>query len=322
MTMIAMQAPWMTAAALVLTAWLPPVSHAESSVNSWPTLARPARFITSDNLDFWPCFSPDGARVLFSRRAGDGWDLFLVSINGGAPERFGTSPLAIAATRANWSKQGLIAFTGTVSNGTNSVWIINADGSSPRDLQQSGLSNQVFYPSWYPDGERLAAMDAQDLVIKRIDLHQGTVLTLTDHKQVLTGMPSVSPDGKSIAFAGQRNTGQKYDQSNNQIWLINDAGVARPLESVPAQGRAPTWSPSGRQIAFESTRGSSTGLYAIFLINPDGTGLTQVTDRDLNADHPVWSPDGRHLAFSARSSTWTRTRSIAIVDLPGDQARN
>jgi Tol biopolymer transport system component len=173
----------------------------------------------------------------------------------------------------------------------------------------------VFYPSWFPDGEALAAMDAEDLAIKRIDLRKGTVGTLTDSKQVFTGMPSVSPDGKSIVFAGQKNTGQRYDQSNNQIWLVDEAGASRLLEFVPAQGRAPTWSPSGGQIAFESTRGSSSGLYAIFLINRDGTGLTQVTDHALNADHPVWSPDGRHLAFSARNSAWTRTRGIALVDI-------
>jgi len=313
-----MRAPWITAAALVLTACGSPVSHSEASVNSWRTLGVSARFITSDNLDLWPCFSPDGARVLFSRRAEDGWELLLVSINGGAPQKLATSPLPVAATRANWSRQGLIAFTGTSSGGASGIWVINPDGSSPRDLQLSGLSNQVFYPSWFPDGEQLAAMDAQDLVIKRIDLRKGTVVTLTDNKQVFTGMPSVSPDGKSIVFAGQKNTGQHYDQSNNQVWLVDEAGISHVLEPVPAQGRAPTWSPSGRQIAFESTRGSSSGLYAIFLINRDGTGLTQVTDRALNADHPVWSPDGRHLAFSARNSTWTRERGIALVDIPGN----
>jgi Tol biopolymer transport system component len=311
--------PWITAVALVLTACGSPASHSESSMNPWPSLlGAPARFVTSDNFDLWPCFSPDGARVLFSRRAEDGWELLLVSVNGGSPRKLARSPLPVAATRANWSKQDLIAFTGTSSANASGIWIIKSDGSSPRELHLSGLSNQMFYPSWFPDGEQLAAMDAQDFVIKRIDLRKGTVVTLTDNRQVFTGMPSVSPDGKSIIFAGQKNTGQHYDQSNNQIWLMDEAGVSHALESVPAQGRAPVWSPSGRQIAFESTRGSASGLYAIFLINRDGTGLTQVTDRALNADHPVWSPDGRHLAFSARRSTLTRDRSIAVIDIPNN----
>jgi Tol biopolymer transport system component len=58
------------------------------------------------------------------------------------------------------------------------------------------------------------------------------------------------------------------------------------------------------------------GLYAIFLINRDGTGLVQVTDSSLNADHPVWSPDGRRLAISARPLSRQKGRGIAIIDLP------
>ncbi len=59
------------------------------------------------------------------------------------------------------------------------------------------------------------------------------------------------------------------------------------LESKENQGRAPTWSPSGEQLVFESDRASSAGLYAIFLINRDGTGIGQLTEPALNADHPV-----------------------------------
>jgi Tol biopolymer transport system component len=305
------------AATLLLTACGPPLSHSEASTNPWPSLTgAPARFITSDNWDLWPCFSPDGTRILFSRRAGEGWELLLVAINGGSPQKLSATPLPVAPTRANWSKQNRIAFTGTSSGGANAVWVMDSDGSSARDLHLTGLSNQVFYPSWFPDGERLAVMDAVDMVIKRIDIPTGTVVTLTDRKQVLTGMPNVSPDGKLIVFAGQKNAGQRYDQSNNEVWLVDESGVSHVLESETAQGRAPTWSPSGRQIAFESTRGSDSGLYAVFLINRDGTGLIQVTDRALNADHPVWSPDGRHLAFSARGSWGKRARSIAVIDVP------
>ena len=151
------------------------------------------------------------------------------------------------------------------------------------------------------------------MAIKKVDLNSGVTVTVTDHKHLFTGMPSVSPDGKWIAFAGQENIGQKYDQTKNSIWLVNDSGAVRTLESNPGQGRAPTWSPDGKLLAFESNRGSTIGLYAIFLINRDGTGLRQVTDQFLNADHPVWSPDGRGLAFSARPSLWAKGRSIAVI---------
>jgi WD40-like Beta Propeller Repeat len=139
------------------------------------------------------------------------------------------------------------------------------------------------------------------------------------NKRVLTGMPSVSPDGKWIAFAGQENKGQKYDQSRNSLWLVDEGGATHLVEAKPGQGRAPSWSPSGEQLAFESTRGSTAGLYALFVINRDGTGLVQVTDRAVNADHPVWSPDGRQLAFSAHDATHWSGRSIGVIEVQNNR---
>jgi Tol biopolymer transport system component len=246
----------------------------------------PVRFLTSGSQDYWPCFSPDGTHVLFSRRreGGDAWDLFIVPTFGGEPRTLASSPLPVSATRANWSsRNNLIAFTGASARGENAVWLINPDGSSPRRLELRGTSNQLFYPSWFPKGDQIAVMDGQELVIKRIDIGKGVAETITDHQQVLAGMPSVSPDGKWIAFAGQ--------------------------------GRVPTWSPDGKRLTFESDRGSLSGQYAIFLIKRDGTGLMQLTDRSLGANHPVWSPDGRQLAFSARDPAHRRAVGIAVITI-------
>jgi Tol biopolymer transport system component len=187
------------------------------------------------------------------------------------------------------------------------VWFINPDGTLPRQLVATGISDQAAYPSFYPNGKRLAVMDAVSNEIKRIDVQNGFVTTVTDHRQVLSGMPSVSPNGKWIAFAGQKNTGQPYDQTKNSIWLVTEAGTLRTLEASPGQGRMPAWSPDGQWLAFESNRGSgSDRLYAIFIIRRDGTGLQQVTPHNLNANHPVWSPDQFHNILCATSTPTTR----------------
>jgi len=211
----------------------------------------------------------------------------------------------------------VIAFTGTSSDGKSKVWLINPDGSSAHELEVTGLSDNLFYPSWYPDGKQIAAMDGVSYSITRIDLPKGIATTMTDPARVYTGMPSVSPDGKWIAFAGQQNKGQPYDQTKNSIWLLGAGGETRLVESEQIQGRAPTWSPSGERLLFESNRSSSQGLYAIFVINRDGTGITRLTDPALNADHPVWSPDGVHIAFSAHDATQLGAgRGIGIIDRP------
>jgi Tol biopolymer transport system component len=281
-----------------------------------------ARFLATDPgaNDYWPCFSPDGEKILFSRTVDGGktWDVFVVPASGGEAHKLSDSRLPVSATRANWSpRSNLIAFTGTSSDDKSSVWLIQVDGIAARQLISPGLSNTVFYPSFYPDGERLAVIDAVENVIKRIDMKQGVAVAVTDRQKVLSGMPSVSPDGKWIAFAGQKNTGQAYDQSKNSIWLISETGALRSLEAIPSQGRTPAWSADGQWLAFESNRGDSTHqLYAVFIVKRDGIGLRQITPYELNANHPVWSPDAKRLAFSAHHHTkGTDTTGIALIEV-------
>jgi Tol biopolymer transport system component len=286
------------------------------------TVASSTRqFLTSGTgfVDYWPCFSPDGTRVLFSRRAeGDrSWQLWLVRTDGTEPHKLSHDALPVSATRPNWSvNSGLIALTGISESGKSSVWIINPDGT-PKEQQPTGLPEGLFYPSWYPTGDQLAVMDGHDLVIKRVDLATATAATLTNRDRILTGMPSVSPDGKWIAFAGQLNKGQRYDQSQNSIWLLDlSNGIEHSLEPTPQQGRAPSWAPDSNRLAFESNRGSFLGRYAVFIVNRDGTGIQQITDYKLNATHPVWSPDGQKLVFAA-SDGWKSAESrIATVAVP------
>ncbi len=297
-----------------------PVAVFTQRLNPSDRSATKARFLTVNPSvsDYWPCFSPDGKTVLFSRTTDGGktWELFVVPTSGGEAHRLVDSPLPVSATRADWShRNNLIAFTGASPDGTATTWLINPDGTQPRQLASAGLSDHVFYPSWYPDGESLAVMDVPDNVIKRIDLRGRAAVTVTNRRQVLSGMPRVSPDGQWIAFAGQKNIGQAYDQTRNSIWLVSNTGDLRNLEPTPGQGRTPAWSPDGQWLAFESNRDSPNQLYAVFIINQNGSGLRRVTPYELDANHPVWSPDAKHLVFSARHAKEKDATGIAMMDV-------
>jgi Tol biopolymer transport system component len=271
---------------------------------------------TVGTLDYWPCFSPDGKTVLFSRSEDGGktWALFRVPAVGGKPEAFAKLP--VSATRASWSgKTGRIVFNGDAPDGKGSgIWVIDADGSNGHPIATGGVM-VPSYPSWYPDGKTIGFGDAARNILYRSGIDGGTPIAITEQDKVLSGMSSVSPDGKWVAFAGQKNTGQAYSQDDNQIWLVDDKGISRTVEAQPLQGRTPSWSPDGRRLAFESNRGSPNGFYAVFIMDSEGTGLVQVTDYALNANHPVFSPDGQKLVFAAGDPAKGAT-NIAVITLP------
>lgn len=295
-----------------------------SPLSTWPKSAIKPRVLTSaisNRMDYNPIFSPDGKFVLFSRNIGKAaGKLFTVSVSGGEPKVLARDQLPVDQSRPSWSaKSDQIAFTGcTGSDQANSscgVWIMNGDGTSAHPISIEGASNQLYYPSWYPDGKSLAVLDANNLVIRRVDTVSGATAVLTDHSKVLTGMPAVSPDGKWIAFAGQRNEGLPYNQQRNSIWLIDQSGTMKLLEGKTLQGRTPTWSPDSQFVAFESNRGNPS-RYAIFVADINGTNLTQITNFGLVANHPSWSHDGRHMAFAYEAPGDPSAWGIAIIDYP------
>src|SRR6266516_813119 len=55
------------------------------------------------------------------------------------------------------------------------------------------------------------------------------------------------------------------------------------------------WSPDGIRSVFLSDR--DAGQLHVFVMNADGSGVTQLTSGDFVDDDPVWSPDGQRIAF-------------------------
>ena len=89
-----------------------------------------------------------------------------------------------------------------------------------------------------------------------------------------------------------------------EIWVANaDGSGARKLTDSAGLDTAPTWSPTGQEIAFTSDRG---GTPQIYLMDSEGLNVRRLTNVGNWNDAPAWNPveavqrDRLHLAHRGR----------------------
>ncbi len=121
--------------------------------------------------------------------------------------------------------------------------------------------------------------------------------------------PTVSPDGKSVAF-------QEYKDDLSSIWTLN-GGNGRNLVQVttlPSNEVHPSWLPDNRTLVFASDR---LGSYVIWKRLASGAGgATMITKgADMTDGQPCASPDGKKIAFTSTA----KTQKVTVVVLNGVQ---
>ena len=81
------------------------------------------------------------------------------------------------------------------------------------------------------------------------------------------------------------------------IYAMNadGSGEAHLLSIHPFEEGFPAWSPSGEFISFSSFR--NDGILEVFLINADGTSLTNLTNNPSGDGLSDWSPDSSQIVF-------------------------
>jgi TolB protein len=131
--------------------------------------------------------------------------------------------------------------------------------------------------------------------------------------------PTISPDRKILAFSSNRNGFWDLyllDLTNNQV---------TQLTNTPGYDAAPSWSPDGKWLVYESyitPNGPDSGNLEIFIHqvapNPENNNQPlQLTDQSGADFSPVWSPAGRQIAFVSQR---TGNNEIWLADL--DQIEN
>ena len=97
--------------------------------------------------------------------------------------------------------------------------------------------------------------------------------------------PSISPDGRQVAFSYQ-----------GVLYIVPvEGGSARALTSGKSYSTSPVWSPKGDKIAFASDR---YGNFDIYTINVDGSDLRRLTTISGSEIPQAFTPSGDSIIYT------------------------
>jgi Tol biopolymer transport system component len=194
-----------------------------------------------------------------------------------------------------WAPDGeQIAFTAN-PQGNFDIFIMKGNGSEIRPVTDSS-ANEIE-PSWFPDGSHLVyTLEDKRLLRKTYALYKVRLQTRKRRRLIPEfnnshGLAHLSPDSTWVTFTGKRMMGWDvavYDLSKNRVYFLDEGG-----KSCRAR-----FSPGGDKLAYVSSKADGKG--DIWMMNPDGSEKTRLTERDETYDYfPSWSPDGRFVVFNS-----------------------
>ena len=244
----------------------------------------------------YPFLSPDGSRFVLEASVSGNWEIYTLDRDGMRDGGEGLEPLTIndhLDRMPSWSPDGRhIAFISDRA-GNQDVYRMDADGSHV--IQITDTPEAEIHPYWSPDGqiiiynrrvagERLYSIWTSDVAgRKHVEL-------LRDDE--LNSYAQISPDDKWIVF----DKWWRNNETNGEIFLMDRAdGSLRRLTSNSVYDGYPAWFPDSRRILFSS---EVDGVFKLFSIRIDGTGLTQLTFGEGGDQRGRVTPDGRSIYFN------------------------
>lgn len=275
--------------------------------DSLAPLTKPPSWSTGD-VD--PAPSPDGSRIAFVRGTVQGVEnIFVVPTSGAPPTQITTDSTTIDGLA--WSADGSDILYAAERGGVWGLWRVSADGGSPSLIRSASTGTRFSHPTLSPQSNRLvytqgsAQLDLWKL--NRSTQYENYTATPLLSSTREDTHPSISPNGKRIAFVSDRS-------GTSEIWVAQADGSS-PNRLTDLGGptiHAVQWSPTGKRLCFVARRNGQSDLHVLPASGGTPSRLTKAPSEDLV---PRWSRDGRWVYFSSnRTGIWEVWRVRAAAD--------
>ncbi|MGH7462289.1 MAG: TolB family protein, partial [Longimicrobiales bacterium] len=191
--------------------------------------------------------------------------------------------------RLNYRRDG----SGFVGDGTQHLFQVPADGGSPRQLTSGPYDFGA--PEFTPDGKTIifgggprvpeAEYIWRESDIFALDVASGKVSQLTTRKGP-DGQPSISPDGKLVAYTGYDYTDDTWRDSKLYVMNVDGSNARVLTESLDRTPAGLLWARDGSGIYFSVQSEGSQNLNFVSLkgeIRPVTTGKHMLSVSEINS---------------------------------------
>jgi Tol biopolymer transport system component len=230
----------------------------------------------NDTPDTEPAYSPYGNKIVFVRGA----DIWAMRTDG--TQQTNLTPKVIPGSSYDHDPAfppvgKKVAFSRASYGNDSEVYVIDSDGSDPKNLSKTPGSD--YGPVFSPNGARIAFTsnrNGDEEIYKMRADGSGTPIKLTNNR-VPDEQPDFSPDGKRIAYSGLRT-------GNEEILTMRADGTDKiRLTRTAYDEDAPAYSPEGKRIVYGAggsiAKMKTDGTQQIFLPHGDHVDL-----------RPNWQP--------------------------------
>ena len=185
-----------------------------------------------------------------------------------APEGAKWTPAPRIVDRLHYRRDRI----GYVEQGTTQLFLVPAEGGTPRQLTNGDYSTSELGSGpnydWTPDGRTIVFDGLRDAdadyryresYLYAVDVKGGAIRPLVTKKGGWSN-PIVSPDGRTVAFTGHDYGTQSYRA--DEVWVVGiDGSGLRALTTYDRDPGALRWSPDGSGVFFSLAEQGTSNVY-------------------------------------------------------------